>query len=185
MTTPKVVREFLLCRVAPLQRHSRRMWDFAGRGDRMRLQEEDLAPEVLRTVLWVLTGDPSPGSLRSGGVLLYLCSGRADFVKQMPSFDEWGLRPASLIGRRENPVVVVVLFAAHSGPSSSDMAGREPMGAEVADVEVVAPHEASEAMSPEAYPGAAVDAGFSPSAPEAGAPKPPVIPHEATPDGAP
>ena len=63
VTAPKVVKEFLQRRIAPLQRHSRRMWDFAGYKDRMRLQEEDLAPEALRTVLRVLTGDPSPGSL--------------------------------------------------------------------------------------------------------------------------
>ena len=63
VTAPKVVKEFLLCRVAPLQRHSRRMWAFRGREDRMRLQEEDLTPEVLRTVLLTLTGDPNPGSI--------------------------------------------------------------------------------------------------------------------------
>src|SRR4051812_4255180 len=88
VTASKGVKEFLQCRIAPLQRHSRRMWDFAGHRDRMRLQEEDLAPEVLRTVLRVLTGDPSPRSLRRDGDLLYLCSSRADFVRQMPSFDE-------------------------------------------------------------------------------------------------
>ena len=37
VTAPKVVKEFLLCRIAPLQRHSRRMWAFSGREDRMRL----------------------------------------------------------------------------------------------------------------------------------------------------
>mgnify|MGYP005841499191 CR=1 FL=1 len=31
VTAPKVVKEFLLCRVAPLQRHSRRMWAFRAR----------------------------------------------------------------------------------------------------------------------------------------------------------
>ena len=51
VTTPKVVKEFLQRSIAPLQRHSRRMWDFAGHRDRMRLQEEDLAPEALRTML--------------------------------------------------------------------------------------------------------------------------------------
>ena len=51
MTASKVVKEFLLRRVAPLQRHSQRMWAFSGRDDRMRLQEEDLTPEVLRTAL--------------------------------------------------------------------------------------------------------------------------------------
>ena len=63
--------------------------------------------------------------------------------------------------------------------------GREPAGADVADVEVVAPREASEATSPEARPGAAVDAGFWPSAPEARAPKPLAVLREATPDGGP
>ena len=67
MTVPKVVKEFLLHRVAPLQRHSHRMWAFSGREDRMRLQEEDLTPEALRKVLLVLTGDPNPGSIQHGG----------------------------------------------------------------------------------------------------------------------
>ena len=160
MTTPKVVKEFLQCRIAPLQRHSRRMWDFMGHKDRMWLQEEDLAPEVLRTVLKVLAGDPSPGSLRRDGALLYLCSGRADFVKQMPSFDEWGLRPAGLTGPRENPVVVVAPPTAHSGPSPGDRAGREPAGAEVADVEVVAPREASEGRLPRPALGRRLMQGF-------------------------
>lgn len=124
VTASKLVKEFLQCCIAPLQCHSRRMWDFAGHKDRMQLQEEDLAPEVLWTVLRVLTGDPSPGSLRHDGALLYLCSGRADFVRQMPSFDEWGLRPAGLTGPRENLVVVVALLVAHNGPSSGDGAER-------------------------------------------------------------
>ena len=67
VTAPKVVKEFLLCRITPLQRHSHRMWAFSGREDRMRLQEEDITPEVLRKVLLVLTGDPTPGSIRQGG----------------------------------------------------------------------------------------------------------------------
>ena len=64
VTAPKVVKEFLLRRVAPLQRHSRRMWAFSGRDDRMRLQEEDLTLEVLRTALLILTGDRNPGSIQ-------------------------------------------------------------------------------------------------------------------------
>ena len=67
MTAPKVVKEFLLRRVAPLQRYSRRLWAFNGRGDHMRLQEEDLMPEALSKVLLVLTGDPNPGSIQQGG----------------------------------------------------------------------------------------------------------------------
>ena len=101
----------------------------------MWLQEEDLTPEVLRKVLMILTRDPSPGSLRQGGALLYLCSSRDDFVKQMPSFDEWGLRPAGLMGPRENPVAVVSFPVARGGPSSSGGAGRQGApGAEGASV---------------------------------------------------
>ena len=80
MTVPKVVKEFLLRRVAPLQRHSRRMWAFSERDDHMRLQEEDLAPEVLKMALLTLAGDPNPGSVWQGGALLYLCQSRGDFV---------------------------------------------------------------------------------------------------------
>ena len=74
----------------------------------MRLQEGDLAPEKLKKVLLVLTGDPSLGSVRHGGAMLYLCSKRVDFMKQIPRFDDWGLHPASLMGPRENPIAVVL-----------------------------------------------------------------------------
>ena len=117
VTAPNVVEEFLQRHIAPLQRHSRRMCAFGVREDRMRLQKEDLVPEVLRKVLVILTGDPSPGSVWQGGALLYVFSGRDDFMRQMPSFDEWGLRPAGLVGPRENPVAVVALPVARNGPS--------------------------------------------------------------------
>src|SRR4051812_31168891 len=131
VTTPKVVKEFLLRCIAPLQRHSRRMWAFSGRGDRMRLQEEDLIPEVLRTVLLILTGAPNLGNIQRGGPLLYLCQNRDDFVKQMPIFDEWGLRPAGLQGPRENPVMVTALPVGQGDSFSSGGAGRhEAPGAE-------------------------------------------------------
>ena len=66
-------------------------------------------PEVLRTMLLILTGDPNPGSIQQGGALLYLYQKRSDFVNQMPIFDEWGLRPAGLQRPCENPVVVAAL----------------------------------------------------------------------------
>src|SRR4051812_16800661 len=124
VTVPKVVKEFLLRRIAPLQRHSRRMWAFSGRGDRMRLQEEDLPPEVLRTVLLILTGAPNPGNIQRGGALLYLRQNRDDFVNQMPIFDEWGLHPTGLQGPRQNPVMVTALLVGQGDSSSSGGAGR-------------------------------------------------------------
>ena len=124
VTAPKVVKEFLLRRVAPLQRHSRRMWAFSGRDDRMRLQEEDLTPKVLRPALLILTGDPNPGSIQQGGALLYLCQNRGDFVNQMPIFDEWGPCPAGLQGPRENPVMVTTLPVGQGDSSSIGRVGR-------------------------------------------------------------
>ena len=170
--------------IAPLQRHSRRMWDYVGHGDRMRLQEGDLALEALKTVLKVLTGDPSPGSLRHDGALLYLCLARAEFVRQMPSFDEWGLRPVSLRGPRENPIAVIAFPVAPSGPVSSVGAGRRaPPGAEGGDVERLMPRGAPEVASPEACSGAAASEESRPSAPEDGASKAPAISNEAAPGG--
>ena len=37
VTAPRVVKEFLQCRIAPLQRHSRPMWALTGYQDCMRL----------------------------------------------------------------------------------------------------------------------------------------------------
>ena len=47
------------------------------------------------------------------------------------------------------------------------------------------PREASKAASPEARPRVAAGAESRPMVPEAGAPKPPAVPREAAPDGAP
>ena len=98
-----VVKEFVRQRIAPLQRHSRPMWDLAGIEDPMRLQRPSLAAGTLSMVLKLLTGDPEPTDLPGGGYLLYLCSNKAAFAGQMPLFDEWGLLPEDLEGPRENP----------------------------------------------------------------------------------
>ena len=124
VTAPLVVKEFLGCRIAPLQRHSRPMWALIGDQDRMRLQESGLPADARRTVLEVLAGDPSPGDLSQGGCCLYNCSNRVEFAGQMPPFDEWGLRPIGLEGSRENPVCVFSLLAA-----SVELAPRGSVGA--------------------------------------------------------
>ena len=74
------------------------MWALSSGQDRMRLQELGLLPEARRTVLAVLTGDPSPADMPLEGCLLYCCSNRVEFAGQMPPFDEWGLRPVGLVG---------------------------------------------------------------------------------------
>ena len=80
----------------------------------MRLQESGLPLEARRTVLEVLTGDPSPADMPQEGCLLYCCSNRVEFAGQMPPFDEWGLRPVSLEGPRESPIFAFPLPAAGS-----------------------------------------------------------------------
>ena len=104
VTAHMVVKEFIRCRIAPLQRHSRQMWTFSGYGDRMRLQAPALPPEARRTMLELLTGDLMPANLPEEGCLLYCCLNKVEFMKQMPLFDEWGLRPVGLKGPRESPV---------------------------------------------------------------------------------
>ena len=105
-----VVKEFVRQRVAPLQRHSRPMWDLAGVEDPMRLQRPSLAAGTLSMVLKLLTGEPEPADLPGGGCLLYLCSNKEAFAGQMPLFDEWGLLPEGLEGPRENPLFVAPLL---------------------------------------------------------------------------
>ena len=104
----------------------------------------------------------------------------------MPSFDEWGLRPAGLTGPRENPVVVVALLVAQSGSVSGDGAGRrEPLGAEGADVEMLTPRGAPKAASPKARSGAVAGEELRLVAPEARASEAPADPCEAAPGGVP
>lgn len=84
VTAPMVMKEFLRRRVAPLQRHSRPMWALSGSKDRMRLHESGLPPEARRTVLEVLTGDPSPADMSQEGCILYCFSNRVEFAGQIP-----------------------------------------------------------------------------------------------------
>ena len=113
---------------------------------------------------------------------MYLYSGRADFVRQMPSFDKWGLRPIGLRGRCENPIAVIAFPVAPSGPVSSVGAERRaPPGAEGGDFERLPPCGAPEVAYPEAGSGTVASKELRPSAPEEGAPEAPVVAHEAAP----
>lgn len=159
------------------------MWTFTGHPDRMRLQEGDLAPEMLRKVLRVLTGDPSLGSVQHGGALLYLCSGKAKFVRQMPHLDEWGLRLAILMGPRENRVAVVPPPVAHVDPASGGGAGRQASPRDVGSgVETLMPHGAPEASSSEVHPEVVADEEKRPAAPEAETPEASAGHQEVVPD---
>jgi hypothetical protein len=105
------------------------MWAFTGRKDRMRLQVPSLPSKTLHTMLELLTGDPAPAALREEGCLLYQCSNKEDFVRQMPPFDEWGLRPKGLEGPHENPILVAPLLVDPAACTPDvDAGGRAPPG---------------------------------------------------------
>ena len=123
MTTLMTVKEFVKQRLAPLQLHSRPMWDFTGAGDPMRLQEPSLAGNTLSMVLKLLTGEPEPADLPGDGCLLYLCSNKETFARKMPLFDEWWLLPEGIEGPRENPVFVAPLLTDPAARASSVEAG--------------------------------------------------------------
>lgn len=69
-------------------------------------------------------------------------------MEHMPSFDEWGLCPDSLVGPRENPVNVVPLFVAGAELAPSVDAGRQaPSEADGPSTGVLMPLGAPEASS--------------------------------------
>jgi hypothetical protein len=155
VTAPMVVREFIAQRIAPLLRHSRPMWTFSGPEDPMRLQVPSLPPETLRAVLERLTGDPVPATIPEGNSLLYTRLNSEAFVKIMPLFDEWGLRPKGLVGPRENPVLVVPIHAEPAAPTPDAGAGgcALPDAPEAVDVELMS-RSAPEVAAPDAPMGA-------------------------------
>ena len=94
----------------------------------------------------------------------------------MPGFDEWGLRPASLTGPRENPVMVTSLLVTHGGPSSSGRAGRHgPPEAEGAPTGVTMPGGTPEGAAPEARTAATGGVGPLPTMSVVEAPGAPAI----------
>ena len=100
------------------------MWALLSSQDHMRLQESKLSHEAGRTVLEVLMGVPLPDDLPRKSCVLYLCSNKMTFVERMPSFDEWGLPPAGLVGPYENPIVVVPFLDAGTELAPCVGAGR-------------------------------------------------------------
>ena len=137
-------------------------------------------------VLEVLTGNPSSGDIRPGGSLLYLCSGGAEFTRQMPHFDEWGLHPVGLVGPCENPIAVAPFLVANTDLFSGGGAGRQAsLEAGGSGVEMPMSHGSPKATSSGACiarPKVVVDEGAQPVAPEAGAPGSSAGYQEAVPD---
>ncbi|KAE8778405.1 hypothetical protein D1007_48710 [Hordeum vulgare] len=92
VTIAMVVREFIHRRIAPLQRHSRPMWAYAGTRDPMRIQVLPLSRDVLRELLRRLTGG-DPYELPQNGLPLYNFKAPEALIAGMPLFDECGFLP--------------------------------------------------------------------------------------------
>src|SRR3954464_11791377 len=103
----------------------------------------------------------------------------------MPSFDEWGLRPAGFQGPHENPVVVTALPVGLGESSSSGGAGRqETAGAEEAPDKVTTTGGALEGAAPEARAAEAVGVAQPLPALGAVAPEALAVPSGEAPDSA-
>nr|XP_020147867.1 translation initiation factor IF-2-like [Aegilops tauschii subsp. strangulata] len=117
------------------------------------------------------------------GCLLYCCLSKVDFARQMPPFDEWGLRPAGLEGPRENPVSMAPLPATGAATSLEVGAGGRPSSATGdAAAEASAPLGAPGGPthgSLESRPDEAAEGASQPDAPEATAPDAPAGRREA------
>ncbi|KAE8811753.1 hypothetical protein D1007_11559 [Hordeum vulgare] len=87
VTMAMVVREFFCRRIAPLQRHSRPMWAYAGRRDAMRIQILPLSSDVLCELLRRLTGDDRDELLQTG-LPLDKFKAPGALVAEMPLFED-------------------------------------------------------------------------------------------------
>ena len=106
VTGQMVAKDFAKRRIAPLQWHSEPMWTYGGPGDGMRLREEGLTSaerkEVMR-VLFATTSIPAPADEDALPLHRYVEESVHEARGLLPSFDEWGIRPARLCGPRSNP----------------------------------------------------------------------------------
>ncbi|KAE8771191.1 hypothetical protein D1007_56974 [Hordeum vulgare] len=93
LTGGMIVNEFLVQRLAPLQAHSRPLWDNQLGHDMLRLRSHDLPTQELKRVMTTQLGG-EPGDLPAALGPLYCLDDRADLIAVLPVFDERGLLPA-------------------------------------------------------------------------------------------
>ena len=94
ITGDMLLREFLALRVAPLQAHSRPLWEPRDEEDKVRLSSEALSGEELTATLRLLVGDDQEYP-SNAPVPLFLHKDRAQVVAAMPTFYGRGLVPAA------------------------------------------------------------------------------------------
>ncbi|KAE8799767.1 hypothetical protein D1007_24862 [Hordeum vulgare] len=88
-----IVKEVLMQLLAPLQAHSRPLWEYRAGDDELQLRSQDLASEDLSRVVAILLGG-DPRDLPEALGPLYRRDDRADLVAAMRVFNERGLLPS-------------------------------------------------------------------------------------------
>ncbi|KAE8798613.1 hypothetical protein D1007_26098 [Hordeum vulgare] len=97
-----ILKEFLAQRFAPIQAHSRPLWEYRASDDELRLRSRDLTREDMSRVFEILLGG-DPGNLPEALGPLYRRDDRTNLVAVMPVFNERGLLPAEGSGLVEVP----------------------------------------------------------------------------------
>ncbi|KAE8777000.1 hypothetical protein D1007_50281 [Hordeum vulgare] len=122
-----VVWEFICQRIAPLKRHSRLMWAYAGPCDPMRVQVMPLSPDVLHELLRRLTGG-DPDELPHNGLPLYNFKAPEAIIVGMPLFDEWRFLPGGDARPRVASTLGVQTHenSGHAAPSAAGVGGVSP-----------------------------------------------------------
>ncbi|KAI5012382.1 hypothetical protein ZWY2020_024516 [Hordeum vulgare] len=87
-----IVKGFLPQRLAPIQAHSKLIWDYHAGDDKLRLLSQDLPTKKKSRVVAILMGG-DPGDLPEALGPLYHLDDRADVIFGLPVFDERGLLP--------------------------------------------------------------------------------------------
>ncbi|KAE8794757.1 hypothetical protein D1007_30479 [Hordeum vulgare] len=93
LTGGMIVKEFLAQCLAPLQAHSRPLWEYRVGDEGLRLRSRDLPTEDLSRATTILVGG-DPGDLPEALGLLYCHDVRANLVATMHVFNELVLLPA-------------------------------------------------------------------------------------------
>ncbi|KAE8778362.1 hypothetical protein D1007_48742 [Hordeum vulgare] len=88
-----IVKEFLAQRLAPLQVHSRPLYEYRAGDEELRLRSRDFPAEDQSMVLAILLGG-DPGDLPEEPGPLYRQDDRAVLIAVLPIFNEQGLLPA-------------------------------------------------------------------------------------------
>ena len=83
------------------------VWRYSGRSDPMRLCTDNLAAEVLDTVMGILFTNPAIPAPTDDTRPIYQFTeeGMREYLASLPKFDEWGIMPKGHTGMRDNPRV--------------------------------------------------------------------------------